>query len=261
MSAWLDPLRAALDATPGTVTFFFRDDDAGWRDDRLRRLLEVFDRREMPIDLAVIPCALGRTLARELGGRRLHQHGYAHVNHEPSGRSCEFGPARAEPAQRADIESGRRRLEALLETTVDPIFTPPWNRCTPETGRALLACGLRILSRESRAPALGVRRLAELPVHIDWFARRKGTRLTRAELGHAIAREALGGGPVGIMLHHAVMDGDERGAVAELLEVVAGRARVSPMLELAWPLTSLRPPPSRDAGPALRHASRAPARG
>jgi hypothetical protein len=42
VSAWLAPLREALDAAPAPVTFFFRDDDAGWRDDRLEALLDVF---------------------------------------------------------------------------------------------------------------------------------------------------------------------------------------------------------------------------
>jgi peptidoglycan/xylan/chitin deacetylase (PgdA/CDA1 family) len=239
MSAWLDPLRAVLDAAPAPVTFFFRDDDAGWRDDRLRRLLDLFDRHETHVDLAAIPCAVGKTLARELRLRAattgVHQHGLAHVNHESTGRKCEFGPARDAAAQRADVEAGRRRLEALLETTLDPIFTPPWNRCTADTGRALVACGVRTLSRESRAPALRVRGLAELPVRVDWLAHRHRTRLTRTELGCAIAREALGGGPVGIMLHHAVMDRDERNGVAELLGVVkrSDGARVSRMRDLA----------------------------
>ena len=120
MSAWLDPVRDALDEAARPVTLFFRDDDAGWRDDRLRRLLEIFDRFSTPIDLAVIPCALGDSLARELRRRResspvltgVHQHGLAHANHEPAGRKCEFGGARDEGVQRRDIEAGRRARRA-----------------------------------------------------------------------------------------------------------------------------------------------------
>ena len=238
--SWLAPVEAALAEAPAPVTFFFRDDDAGWRDDRLRRLLELFDRFSTPIDLAMIPCAVGVSLARELRRRResspvltgLHQHGLAHANHEPAGRKCEFGDARDEGVQRRDIEAGRRRLEELVGAPLDPIFTPPWNRCTAATGRALVSTGVRVLSRESRAPALAVDCLAELPVHIDWFARRKGVRLTRAELGPAIAAEARRGGPVGIMLHHAIMDRAERDGVAELLAVLAERARAARMIEL-----------------------------
>ena len=44
MTMWLDPLRAALDDTPRPVDFFFRDDDAGWDDERLFAMLEVVER-------------------------------------------------------------------------------------------------------------------------------------------------------------------------------------------------------------------------
>jgi peptidoglycan/xylan/chitin deacetylase (PgdA/CDA1 family) len=243
MSGWLDPLRAVLDEAPSPVTFFFRDDDAGWRDDRLRRLLALFDRFEAPLDLAVIPCALGPGLARDLRARRdadpratgLHQHGFAHANHEPTGRKCEFGAARNAEAQRADIERGQRLLEKLLDTRVDPIFTPPWNRCTRETGHVLVESGLPVLSRESRAPPLGVRGLRELPVHVDWFGHRKGVRLSREQLGGALAAEAGGGCPVGVMLHHAVMDAGERRMLAELLALLTSSAdaRLVPMAALA----------------------------
>ena len=234
MSAWLDPLRAALDESP--ATFFFRNDDAGWRDDLLRRLLDVFDRHAAPLDLAVIPCALGQSLAAELRARRgatgLHQHGFAHVNHEPEGRKCEFGPARSEREQRRDIERGRLLLEHLLGGPIDPIFTPPWNRCTRATAYALADAGLRVLSRESRAAALGVDGVEELPVHVDWLAGRKGVRLSRAELGERLAAQARAGGPVGVMLHHAVMDADDRRGVDQLLGVLTRGARLVRMTEL-----------------------------
>ena len=55
MADWLDPVRRALDQAPAPVQFFFRDDDAGWSDDLLHRLLDLFERRAVAIDLAVIP--------------------------------------------------------------------------------------------------------------------------------------------------------------------------------------------------------------
>jgi len=234
VSAWLEPLRAALDASP--ATFFFRDDDAGWRDDRLRRLLDVFDRHAAPIDLAVIPCALGAELAAELRSRGelvgVHQHGFAHVDHERAGRKCEFGASRDEAQQRGDIERGRVLLADALGDTVDPIFTPPWNRCTDATARALAATGFRVLSRESRAAELDAAGLHELPVHVDWFAHRNRVRLTRDELGRRLAAAATGGGPVGVMLHHAITDTSERAGVDQLLAVLARRARLVNMAAL-----------------------------
>ena len=120
-------------------------------------------RAALPVDLAVIPAELDAGLARELRARPrvgLHQHGLAHVNHEREGRRCEFGPARGAAAQRRDIEAGRARLADLLGERVDPIFTPPWNRCTADTGRCLAELGFAALSREARAAPLDVPRAA-----------------------------------------------------------------------------------------------------
>src|SRR5690348_11558928 len=123
---WLDPLARALDAAPSPVRFFFRDDDAGWDDGRLLALLDVFAARGVPADVAVIPEALSPDLAAELRARPvgLHQHGFAHANHEAAGRKCEFGPSRPVAFQRADIAAGCARLADLLGDAVQPIFTP-----------------------------------------------------------------------------------------------------------------------------------------
>jgi hypothetical protein len=218
--------RAALDAAPEPVTFFFRDDDAGWRDDRLRELLDVFD--GVPLDLAVIPAALSDELADELLARTgvgLHQHGWAHENHEPEGRKHEFGPSRRRAAQRADIERGRERLAALLGDRLDPIFTPPWNRCTADTGACLVELGFRVLSREARAEPLRLPGLAEIPVRVDWV---------KPEREALLAEAIRAGGVCGVMFHHAVMEAGDMRAAAELLAVVGGhpRARCVAMMEL-----------------------------
>jgi hypothetical protein len=230
----LDPLREALDAAPAPVDCFFRDDDAGWRDDRLFELLDLFAELGLPLDLAVIPAALGADAARELRARiersdgRLgaHQHGFAHRNHEPEGeRKCEFGPARPRADQLRDIAAGHARLAQLLGPLVEPIFTPPWNRCTEATGQGLAGLGFELVSREARAEPLRVPGLRELPVHVDWLKRRDGERLPRREVAMIAARAVAAGGPVGLMLHHAEMDAAERSDAAELLALMARHAR------------------------------------
>lgn len=237
-SDWLRPVVNALDAAPAPVPVFCRDDDAGLGDGRLRALLALFAARSLPVDLAVIPSELDTGLARELASQPaigLHQHGFRHVNHEREGRKCEFGPSRDAAAQRGDIADGRERLSELLGGRVDPIFTPPWNRCTAETGRCLAALGFAVLSREARATPLGVPGLRELPVSVDWFAHRHGERLSLPELGLRIAAAIGSRAPVGVMFHHAVMDATERRRAAELLSVLAGHERARPalMMELA----------------------------
>lgn len=224
--SWLDGVRAALDDASAPCPMFFRDDDAGWDDEGLFALLDLFEKHRLPVDVAVIPAELSTPLARSLRSRAsgsavgLHQHGHAHVNHEQEGRKCEFGPSRARAAQSADIAAGRRVLLGAFGDHLDPVFTPPWNRCTTETGEAVIAAGLRVISRDDTAGRLDLPGLAEVPVTVDWFAHRKGTRLTLPELGAKIAEGVVAGGPVGVMLHHAVSGDDERAMVAELLALV-----------------------------------------
>jgi hypothetical protein len=239
---WLDPAREVLDRATVPIPFFLRDDDAGWHDPRLFALLQLAADRSLPLDLAVIPAETRPKLAHALldhiahspGSLGLHQHGLAHVNHERGGRKCEFGPVRGRRAQLRDIATGRELLAALLGPHVDPIFTPPWNRCTRDTAECLVELGFHALSRESRAEPFGVHGLEELPVAVDWFAQRRGVRLGPAELGELIARATDEPGPVGIMFHHAVMDESELARATELLDLLASHdnAVVRPMRSL-----------------------------
>src|SRR5262245_13245703 len=216
MVRWLDPVRDALDAAASPVPVFFRDDDAGWDDARLCALLDRFREYALPVDVAVIPAALGEGLARELAARgvAVHQHGFAHSNHEREGRKFEFGPSRSREQQLSDIEAGRRLLAERLD--VEPIFTPPWNRCTRETALCLAELGFEVLSRESRAEPLGV--LPELPVSLDFV------RLSPADLAR---RFSVAEPPVGVMFHHAEMDDAAMDRAGELLALLASHERVA----------------------------------
>jgi hypothetical protein len=262
VSGWLTPLAATLDAIESPCPFFFRDDDAGWDDFALMALLDEFDAAGVTVDVAAIPQALtpsaGRLLAARLDGGmvRIHQHGYAHVNHETSGRKCEFGPSRSAAEQAADICAGRARLEQVLMRDVDPVFTPPWNRCTADTAAAVLAAGHVVLSRDHTAGLLRRPGLAEVPVTVDWSATRKGVLLSPADRGRSLAAAVSSGRPVGVMLHHAVLAAEDRDEVRRLLDLVnaSPAATVTSILELARTTTE-----SLDAeSPARPRAERIP---
>lgn len=239
--SWLDPVRRALDERPAPCRVFFRIDDAGQGDARLAAMLDRFEAHGLGADVAVIPRLVGPALARSLLRRvqrsdlRLHQHGLAHVDHEPSGRKHEFGPTRSLAAQLADVTAGRRLLLDLFGPYVDPVFTPPWNRCTAATGAAVLAAGLKVLSRDHTATPLALPGLVEVPVTVDWFGHHRGERWTYARLAERIAEGVRGGEPVGVMLHHAVTDDDELARVEQLLAVLAGHplVRTTSIRELA----------------------------
>jgi hypothetical protein len=240
----LNPLLVALAAAPAPVPFFLRDDDAGWDDTALFALLDTTQAVGVPIDLAAIPQAIGPGLAAELilrmrqapGLIGVHQHGHAHSNHETEGRKCEFGPARSAAAQRADLEAGREHLLALFGWRLDPLFTPPWNRCSVQTPGLLAELGFQALSRSRGAPPQTA--LPELPVDVDWCkerrtaAERGGDLLAR--VAQALAARVEAGGPVGLMLHHADMDAADRAALRSLFAATAGHPQVlwAPMREL-----------------------------
>ena len=241
MPQWLDPVRAALDGRSAAVTFFIRDDDAGWTDDRLFRLLDVLRWHRVPIDIAAIPTAVTPLLAAELrrtiddsaGAVAVHQHGYSHANHEATGKKSEFGESRRLDAQRSDISIGRRRLEDIVGTPLASIFTPPWNRCTIDTAAVLAEHGYELLSCDVTAPVFGVAGLGELPVRLDWTGRHgigNGAGAWSATIAGAIATATT---PVGMMLHHAVMTADDRRLFSELLTLITTHpmARIRSMLE------------------------------
>src|SRR5262249_11886833 len=156
---------------------------------------------------------------------RVHQHGYAHVNHESAGKKCEFGSARDYFSQRSDIANGKSLLADLLGFAPEPIFTPPWNRCTTITARCLLELGFKVISRDAQAAPLGISGLIELPIEIDWFVHNKKVRLGRGEWGSLLAAKLGNRASVGIMLHHAVMDAEEMQAVSKLLALLATHAK------------------------------------
>lgn len=225
--AWLGPVESALDDATRPVRFFFRDDDAGWAGDALSVLLDDFARFGVPLDLAVIPAAVDAALADELRRRcdgaggllRLHQHGWKHANHERTGRKCEFGPGRSVTQKRADIARGRERLSEMVGAFVDPVFTPPWNRCDAETVALLAEVGCRVLSRDSTARPVPLHGLSALPVSVDWSAcARTGTLSGR--LAEAIAIDGAAGKPVGVMLHHADLVPEGRDRLRELLSLL-----------------------------------------
>lgn len=216
-------LSAALD--DHATTFFFRDDDAGWADDRLLALVEVFAGRA-PLDLAVIPAATTRPLAERLlahpGALGFHQHGWAHVDHQVQGRKCEFGPDRTPDQQGADVRRGRARLADLFGARLDDVFTPPWNRCSPDLVPALLDAGVKVLSRDRGARRLDVGSLLELPVDVDWVRARADLD---ARLADAVTTSS--DATVGVMLHHAEHDRADRRAISALLTVLDDHPRAA----------------------------------
>lgn len=265
MRGWLRPVLEVLDRSPVMVPVFFRDDDGGWDDERLLGLTRLFDRRATMLDVAAIPSAVSEELARALrplldaGRVAVHQHGWAHANHQRHGRRSEFGWQRSEGDQLADLTRGRVRLAALFGGRVEPFFTPPWNRCQDTTVALLPRVGLTAISCDVTATVRARPGVALIPVRVDWARcwREGGAEALAAQLALAVEELAWdgpvpdpgpggaapanaarrGGGPragcpaVGIMLHHQVMGPGELDVLDDLLGTLEDHpsARCIPM--------------------------------
>jgi peptidoglycan/xylan/chitin deacetylase (PgdA/CDA1 family) len=243
--------RASLGALSRPVQAFVRDDDAGWGDEPLWVLLDLFEESGMPIDLAAIPVAIDEDLARRLCERidagaqvGVHQHGFSHTNHEITGRKCEFGVSRPEACQRVDLEQGWLRLYGFLGDRADRLFTPPWNRCAPWTPGLLAELGYQALSREHRATPTGA--LSSVDVCLDWGRvwREGGAMALDAAFAQAVLDSERTQRPLGLMLHHAAMSDGEFEALRGWLRVLQEDPLLHwrPMRELLTPCSP--PPPS-----------------
>lgn len=211
----LQPLLERLQEEERKIKIFFRDDDVDVDEDRLTRLLELFLSQGVPINLEIIPKSLTDPAIKLLHQYKrsrgplleLNQHGWQHINHERVGKKCEFGISRDFDEQLEDISRGKSRLEEAFGRAFYPVFTPPWNRCTEDTFRALDKLGFRVLSKDiGEHPVIGYR-FMEISTTLDLFSWKGGAthRLPEEIVMELISQ--MGVLPaIGILLHHKVMD-------------------------------------------------------
>lgn len=194
---------------------WWRDDDATAATPQLDRLLRLAE--GVPLGLAVIPAFARPDLAEAvLASPRIAvlQHGWRHVNHAVAGKKSEYPAARPASLVAAELAAGQGRLRAMFGRRSLPVLVPPWNRLADELLPALPAVGIATLSatppRHNAALPPG---LGRLDVHVDLVDWR-GTRGfvgAGAALAGLLAqlrdrRKTAGGGPVGILTHHLIMD-------------------------------------------------------
>ena len=248
--------QAAPSDSAGRVRYFVRDDDIGDLTEPLRRFVELFAARAIPVSYQVIPARLTAECASYLkavatahpGLVEIGQHGLTHQM-ALGGKSLkrEFGPERSLAQQTDDIVRGMTLLrEGFGPETPIAVFTPPQHKFDRNTLTAAAAAGHRVFSAAAYptphhrlAYAIGrtlgvssIRHhgisphgrqrpeadLRELSISI---AVDNGRRITcpAARLDAALARAARCTKTVGLMFHHAVYAGGE--GAAELEAIVA----------------------------------------
>jgi hypothetical protein len=213
------------------IDLFFRDDDVDEDENSLRRLLSIFLEAEAPVNLQIIPDRLTPAAASLLLRHHrlrpdlfeLNQHGWRHINHEREGRKCEFGPSRNFDEQLADIASGRRALEEALGGAFSLVFTPPWNRCTAETLRALDRLGFQGYSGFRGGEPVSGYGFRDVSVTLDLHRWKKGVALKRVdEIAHELISQLRELDTIGIMLHHKAMGEDGFDLLSRLLRELSG---------------------------------------
>ena len=218
-----------LNSRGQTIDLFFRNDDVDEDDLSLRTMLDLFFRYQVPLNLQIIPGRLTTACINTIDRARsnlleLNQHGWMHENHEHSGRKCEFGPSRSFDQQYEDIERGRKVLEEAFGSAFSPVFTPPWNRCTVETFRALDRLGFQALSRFRGDASAGDYNFREVSVTLDLYRWQGGAAMKYPnELIDELILQLETLPRIGIMLHHKVMDE----AAFELLSLLLGELCLS----------------------------------
>jgi predicted deacetylase len=203
---------------------FFRDDDVDEDEASLRRLLCLFVPRNIPLILGVIPAnltAAGIEFLNQFSASvELVQHGWQHINHELTGRKCEFGASRSFDEQFADLSRGQARMNDAFGEHWFSAFIPPWNRCTEATHQALDQLGFRVLSklRDKQAPLVS-NSLQEISVTLDLYRWKNGAQLKpKEQLIQELTLQIQQDGRMGIMLHHKVMTDEAFTFLARLLD-------------------------------------------
>ena len=197
-----------------TPLVFFRADDIGIPSNQFIQLIEIFRKHQLPLCLATVPTWLTAnrlsTLQQITGNSKKqwywHQHGYVHRNFEQIGKNQEFGSVRNYSDITSSLKKGKNRLNLLLGTLNQPVFTPPWNRCSMETLQSLKKLGFKAISRSRGAKPPTSPTFPDFQVNVDLHTRKE----SHAEQGFlnllGEIEQSLATGSCGIMLHHQRMN-------------------------------------------------------
>lgn len=220
------------------VNVFFRADDVGVPSRLFHELITLFSKHKLPLCLAVVPSWI--SVQRYSGLREItgnddtlwcwHQHGRLHKNFEIEGKKQEFGPGRDYETILYHLQQGKERLISILRNSFDPFFTPPWNRCSIDTAKALLAEGFQAVSRSQGAQPDVTAFLPDIQVNVDLHTRKETDPETSMKNLLNEIETALSSGQCGIMIHHQRMNRRAFLLLDRILHHLARRRDINPVL-------------------------------
>jgi hypothetical protein len=214
------------------VRVWWRDDDAGYRSERLDGLLQLVRRTRRPVALAVIPARLEPEVAAAIlacDDAVVLQHGWDHADHAPDARKqVELGGTLGADACRDRLARGKAVMEQAFGERFLPVQVPPWNRierpCLPIVDE-LGFVAVSTFADDSSATDFG---LAQVNTHVDlinWQAGRRMKPLADllAEVDQLLGDPALG--TLGVMSHHLDMTPADLDVLEQLFHYLDSRER------------------------------------
>jgi peptidoglycan/xylan/chitin deacetylase (PgdA/CDA1 family) len=199
------------------IEVFIRNDDVESESDNLTRLIDRGLQLRVPISFGIIPATLTRDAGKLVNSVKrshpelieIHQHGWAHINHEGKTGRGEFGAARSYDQQRDDLRKGRNTLEEIFGDGFFPAFSPPWNVYTADTVRAMKELGFLALSAGPVRLHGSGQGIQHYPIALDLlWGGQLGLQSPRALFLSVYAILRCFQGPVGLLLHHRGMDSE-----------------------------------------------------
>ena len=198
------------------ASFWWRDDDAVDHTEQLEQLLELQQRFQLPLSLAVIPAGVKSDLATVLAGRTdIHvlQHGYAHDSHATEGqKNLEMGGSIEMSLLQQQLLQGQARLESLFDDQFIKVLVPPWNRIENRVIEMLDTMDfVGVSSMWARKNVFAVKELLQVNTHLDPVAWRDGRGYVGDQqsmdwlvkhLQLRRSRPEVADEPTGILSHH-----------------------------------------------------------
>lgn len=187
---------------------FFRDDDLGFETKLFQKLLDLFAQHQSKLNVSAIPKLCFDTLTEGTfsdykSTLQIVTHGYAHVDRTVSGKRSEYDASRSIEEVEKELILGKSILEKLFPNLYFPAFVPPWNTLAEKFIPLLSKAGYLILSRSkatNQIPAVGIQ---SLDVSISLHSKQDKLQLPLPGLLEKIKTTPQ---PVGILLHHSMMD-------------------------------------------------------
>lgn len=236
----LDELDAwAWTGTPARL--WWRDDDAAEPEMALDRLINLTEAHSAPCGLAVIPAKTGEPLRRFVSGCShiwILQHGFAHVNHAPSGSGAwELGLHRPKDVILDELRQGKNKLSRLFKDHFVPAIVPPWNKIDSDLFPYLQNLGFHGVSASyKRKRPLMPEGMSYADAHCDlltWKDKEKGAAFVGVErciedmVKHLNAKRkgrATPTEPTCVLTHHLEMDEASWEFMEQLLPMVSQHA-------------------------------------